>query len=111
MLSVCTVDDIPEDEARGFRIGETSLFVVRRDDALHVYRNSCPHLGIELNWIPDQFLDREGSLIQCSTHGALFRIEDGECLAGPCHGAALEVIPHRIVDGQLLVALDDTTQK
>jgi nitrite reductase/ring-hydroxylating ferredoxin subunit len=108
MQPVCAANDIPEDEARGFQVGEASIFVVRRDGAFHVYRNSCPHLGIELNWMPDQFLDSDGALIQCSTHGALFRIEDGECLAGPCRGKALETIPHRVVDGRLLVALDGT---
>ncbi|MEE8263379.1 MAG: Rieske (2Fe-2S) protein, partial [Gammaproteobacteria bacterium] len=40
-------------------------------------------------WVPDQFLDETGNLLQCATHGALFRIEDGFCVAGPCTGASL----------------------
>jgi len=28
-------------------------------------------------------------LIQCATHGALFRIRDGYCVAGPCAGQGL----------------------
>jgi nitrite reductase/ring-hydroxylating ferredoxin subunit len=44
----------------------------------------CPHLGIPLNWAPERFLDLDGTLIQCSSHGALFQIDSGECIAGPC---------------------------
>ncbi|MNT92136.1 hypothetical protein D3C72_2333610 [compost metagenome] len=42
-----------------------------------------------MEWLPDQFLDSSGSLIQCATHGALFLIESGECVAGPCAGESL----------------------
>ena len=65
------------------------LFVVRRKDRYFAYVNRCPHTGITLNWLPDRFLDVSEQLIQCSTHGALFRIEDGLCLRGPCVGASL----------------------
>lgn len=67
-----------------------TAFLVRRGGRLYGYINRCPHIGIELNWLPNQFLDLSGELIQCSTHGALFRIEDGHCIHGPCHGDQLE---------------------
>jgi nitrite reductase/ring-hydroxylating ferredoxin subunit len=35
----------------------------------------------------------------CSTHGALFRVEDGVCLAGPCQGDRLEPYPIVVRDG------------
>ena len=44
---------------------------------------------------PDQFLDPSNSLIQCATHGALFLIENGECVAGPCAGQSLTAIECR----------------
>lgn len=71
-----------ETESRNF-------FLVQFDGNLYAYENWCPHLGVELNWMPDQFLESGGDLIICSTHGALFRIEDGHCLSGPCQGANL----------------------
>ena len=46
-----------------------------------------PSSGIELNWMPDQFLESGGDLIICSTHGALFKIDDGLCISGPCQKA------------------------
>jgi len=103
MSNLCNIQDIPEGESKGFNIDGKSVFAVKRDDQVFVYVNSCPHLGIELEWNPDQFLDSEGYYIQCSTHGALFTVETGECVAGPCQGQQLTPAPFAIVDGQILL--------
>lgn len=102
---LCNVEDIPHESSKGFKINGIALFAVRKDGSVHVYRNRCPHLGIELEWNEDQFLDSEGALIQCSTHGALFIIESGECIAGPCRGEALTAIDHVIVGGEVMIEL------
>jgi nitrite reductase/ring-hydroxylating ferredoxin subunit len=96
------VEEIPEGRARGFAPppgGLTGLFAVRRQGQVFVYVNSCPHLGLPLEPVPDRFLDRKGELIVCSAHGARFRIEDGACLSGPCQGDVLEAVAAEIVDG------------
>jgi nitrite reductase/ring-hydroxylating ferredoxin subunit len=80
---------LPGSQSRGFEIAGQKLLAVRKDGQCHVYRNSCPHRGIPLEWLPDQFLDASASLIQCATHGALFLIDSGECVAGPCAGQSL----------------------
>ena len=41
------------------------------------------------------FSTPSASLIQCARHGALFLIESGECVAGPCEGEALHAIDCR----------------
>lgn len=105
-MLLCPLDDIPADGARGFTLGEHSLFAVRRDGGVFVYRNSCPHRGVELNWTEHQFLDLDGELIQCATHGALFLIDSGECVAGPCRGRHLQAIASEVIDGSLHVSLD-----
>ncbi len=90
--ALCRLTDLPQG-SRGLLQDETGrwrLLVVRRGDELHAYRNRCPHTGAPLEWRPHDFLDREGRHILCSLHGALFRIEDGLCLAGPCRGQSLE---------------------
>ena len=94
------VDDIDEASSKGFDLNGTILFAVKKDGELFIYKNSCPHLGIELEWQEDQFLDSDAALIQCSTHGALFIIESGECVAGPCLGQALQKIPFEIVENR-----------
>ena len=94
-----SVDDVPEDNSKGFSItDDLSIFAVKKDGELFVYHNRCPHLGIELEWNEDEFLDSENALIQCCTHGALFIIESGECVAGPCVGDNLQALPFS-VDG------------
>ena len=90
MLRLCAPDELAEGQSRGFEIAEAKLFAVRKDGQLYAYRNRCPHRGIPLEWLPEQFLDSSASLIQCATHGALFLIEGGECVAGPCEGQALQ---------------------
>ncbi len=65
---------------------------VRRSGQVYVYLNRCPHRGVPLEWHADNFLDSSASLIQCASHGALFLIESGECIAGPCEGKSLSPI-------------------
>ncbi|WP_269618106.1 Rieske (2Fe-2S) protein [Zhongshania sp. BJYM1] len=103
MLTLCRIDDIADPGSKGFKFQEKSIFAVRQRGEVYVYRNRCPHIGIELNWQEDQFLDFDDSLIQCSTHGALFIIESGECIAGPCHGKALEQISSKLEDGNIIL--------
>ncbi|CAA0091493.1 Uncharacterised protein [Zhongshania aliphaticivorans] len=103
MHILCRLDDIKDPGSKGFKQGNDSLFVVRQRGEVVVYRNRCPHLGIELNWQEDQFLDYDNSLIQCATHGALFIIESGECVAGPCNGKSLEKIPCKLQDGWVVL--------
>lgn len=90
---LCAADAVPEGAARGFCIrhgdAELQLLLVRGARGLRAYLNSCPHTGVTLDWQPDRFLDEAGRHLQCATHGALFRIEDGFCIAGPCAGQSL----------------------
>ncbi|MGE8353305.1 MAG: Rieske (2Fe-2S) protein [Pseudomonas protegens] len=92
MKFLCAGSDIPEAGSRGFQLAGLKLFAVRREGQAYVYANHCPHRGVPLEWQPDQFLDPSASLIQCATHGALFLIESGECVAGPCSGQFLRAI-------------------
>lgn len=101
MTRLCDTTDIEDDSSKGFTIGEDNIFAVKKDNQIYVYQNKCPHLGVELNWLEDQFLDSEGALIHCTTHGALFLIEDGECVSGPCLGEKLVAIPFTIKNGEI----------
>ena len=89
MIHLCAPGELAEGQSRGFTRNDLNLLLVRRDGQVYAYRNRCPHRGIPLEWQPDQFLDHSASLIQCATHGALFLIESGECVAGPCSGQSL----------------------
>ncbi len=110
---LCDISTLGDPGSRGFVLesqgGSVALFVVRRGELLMAYKNSCPHTGVNLEWQPDQFLDLSNSYIQCATHGALFRLEDGYCLRGPCAGDALEPVEVRLEAGQVVVILDRKT--
>lgn len=95
MKFLCAGSELAEGGSRGFVIEGKKLFAVRRGGQVYAYFNRCPHRGVGLEWQPDQFLDPSNSLIQCATHGALFLIEDGECVAGPCAGQSLTAIECR----------------
>ena len=86
MKKLCLFDDVAEGQSKGFIIDGQAYFAVKKDNQFFTYINMCPHLGVPLEWQEDQFLDADGDLIQCSTHGALFIIESGECVSGPCQG-------------------------
>lgn len=92
---LCQQQDIKETQARGFEIAinakqqPLAVLLLRYDNELYCYQNRCPHLGIPLNWQPDDFLSIEHTHIQCSTHGALFKPDDGQCIMGPCNGEQL----------------------
>jgi nitrite reductase/ring-hydroxylating ferredoxin subunit len=84
--------------SRGFTVtsgaGEkVEIFIVLKDGAFTGWLNHCPHKGMPLEWRPDDFLDDEGEHIICATHGAIFDIEDGSCLGGPCRGHGLSPVP------------------
>ncbi|MFW6066706.1 MAG: Rieske (2Fe-2S) protein [Myxococcota bacterium] len=74
--------------------GYTREALVLRDQGgtVRAYLNLCKHLPIPLDGGSRRFLGRDGRHLECGTHGATYRIEDGLCVAGPCEGARLDAI-------------------
>lgn len=105
---LCSLDDIPDGEGREFFVGDgetkRSIVVVRRGDRVYGYVNSCPHNYIALNDLPDRLVTYDHEWIICSTHGAVFRYEDGYCEDGPCKGRSLEKYDVRIVNRTIVAA-------
>jgi nitrite reductase/ring-hydroxylating ferredoxin subunit len=79
------------------------IFVININNNYFAYVNRCPHTGVNLNWQPNQFFDIENHFIQCATHGALFRFDDGYCVRGPCAGGKLQSLALKIQDGDIYV--------
>ena len=103
---LCRLADLPVGVSKGIVLQPAGryadLIVVRTATGCFAYRNCCPHTGAPLEWEPDRFLDVTGTLIQCGLHGALFRIEDGYCLAGPCAQQRLQAVAVTEQDGWLV---------
>jgi nitrite reductase/ring-hydroxylating ferredoxin subunit len=108
MLKLCALDEITDGAALGIDTPDGELILVRQGRAVVAYRNVCPHLGIELNFQPDVFLDTEERYIQCSNHGALFQIDDGLCVYGPCHGESLHAQTVQVIDGFVCLTPETT---
>jgi len=106
-IEVGLLAEIENPGCREFSIGEGDWpfrgFVVRKDDAIFAYQNVCVHVGHPLNWSPNRFLTKDGSAIICASHGAMYRIESGDCFAGPGSGKALCKVDAVVRDGVVFV--------
>jgi nitrite reductase/ring-hydroxylating ferredoxin subunit len=107
-VTLCPLDAIADGAARNFvlqmRAGRFHGFVVRRDDAVHGYVDRCPHAGVPLARTLDDYLTPDRGLIACGWHGALFEIDGGRCVGGPCIGEALTAWPVAVQDGRIVTA-------
>ena len=107
---ICPLHELADPGARGFTMGQGEWplkgFVVRQGESVYGYVNHCPHAGFPLNWQPDQFLVPGGTTIRCVMHGALFEMETGSCISGPCPGLGLQPLPVHVRHGYVL--LDDS---
>ncbi len=101
------LDELEDPGCREFRIGAGDWpfrgFVVRQGDEVFAYQNYCMHVGHPLNFKPDSFLTKDNSLIICASHGALYEIDTGVCVAGPCPGKTLRSVQVDVVAGEIVV--------
>jgi nitrite reductase/ring-hydroxylating ferredoxin subunit len=93
-VKLCQLNDIEDGDSAAFQIetpdGKRNIIAVRKAETIHAYVNSCPHIGAPLDFQPGNFLNHDKTYIMCSTHGALFQINDGLCISGPCADKHLE---------------------
>lgn len=107
-VALTLLENIAIGTARNFvlQIGETRFigFIVRTQTLVSGYADTCPHMQLPLAQELDGYLTQDARYIACSWHGALFDIETGLCVAGPCHGQALHKWPLEIHDGVIVTA-------
>jgi len=104
---ICSLIDLPDPGSKEFKIERSQWplygFVVRKGDAIAAYVNRCPHAGHPLNLRPDRFFTPDESLLMCNSHGALFDVATGRCVAGPCSGKSLTPIPIRVEGDEIVL--------
>lgn len=100
-LDATGAKEIIFNDADGARV---SVFVVRYNDQIAAFINSCPHARLPLNFRNDQFFDVTGQYILCANHAATFDVYTGQCVRGPCKGKALQKFTVNVVDGTVLGA-------
>ena len=108
-VAVGPVNDIDDPGCREFTLGDGEWpfkgFIVRQGNEIYAYQNYCVHAGHPLNWKPDSFLTLDGSQIICASHGAVYEIKSGLCVAGPCPGKKLRALDVEIRDGVVVVCM------
>ncbi len=108
MTALCGLHELDATGARGVILPDgRDLVVVRTEDGVRAYVNSCAHQGVPLEMFPDRFLDSGRRHLVCTAHGARFRVEDGMCVSGPCLGKRLHAVSIRIRLGQIESLEDD----
>ena len=104
-IAVGRLDELADPGCREFQIGAGDWpfrgFVVRRGEQVFAYQNFCAHVGHPLNWVPDGFLNKKDTAIQCASHGAQYEIDTGLCFAGPCIGKSLRKVDVELRDGEI----------
>lgn len=104
---LCSLSAIDDGSAKEFiyRNGNNiyDIFIQRQGENAFAYTNVCPHAGTPLNMDEGRFMEKTGRYLMCHTHGALFQLEDGFCVAGPCNGASLKGVEILVVDGNITV--------
>jgi nitrite reductase/ring-hydroxylating ferredoxin subunit len=107
-VALAPLSDIADGTARNFvlqmRAGRFHGFVVRRGAAAVGYVDRCPHAGVPLARQLDDYLTPSGEMIACSWHGALFTLDDGLCVGGPCLGQRLTAWPVTVTNGIVTTA-------
>ncbi|MCA6116871.1 Rieske 2Fe-2S domain-containing protein [Bradyrhizobium sp. WSM 1738] len=111
VFTVCHADAIERGGAKGFSLsridesGESRPFpivVVRTfGNDYYGYLNRCPHDGVWLNIGSGEFFSSDRAFIRCGRHGAIFEIDSGFCIDGPCNAKALEPVALAVVDGDV----------
>jgi nitrite reductase/ring-hydroxylating ferredoxin subunit len=82
---------------------EAEALLVNYQGRLFAYLNRCPHIGISLDWVENRFFTVDGRYLMCANHGAVFEPATGECVWGPCVGAALQNL-ELVIEGEEIFA-------
>jgi nitrite reductase/ring-hydroxylating ferredoxin subunit len=100
---------IADGSAREYTFGRGttvfSMFVVRRGEQVYGYLNLCPHYSSRLNCREGEFMNSDGTRIQCTAHFAEFRIEDGFGVEGAAEGCWLDPVPVHVEHGMIVISI------
>ncbi len=100
---------LQEKTPQGFTIEKSDRkfhgVVIKKGNHYFAYENRCCHLPVTLDLLDNDFLNEEGDAIQCHMHGAVYEMETGHCIAGPCLDAFLNKL-QVIEEGEYLCVME-----
>lgn len=105
LVALAQIEDGGFAEVEATVEGDAESLILHRDGSdVRAWLNVCPHAGRRLDWAPGKFLKSKAGLLVCAVHGASFELVRGECVAGPCRGAALRAVAVAVADGEVVLA-------
>jgi len=78
--------------------GRHDIVLIKLNNEIKAYENNCPHQNVPLNEAYKIDVNPFENTMKCSVHDAFFKIEDGECIDGPCLGEHLTPVSIRVDD-------------
>lgn len=84
------------------------VILTRRNGDVLAYENRCQHWRDVRLDKGDGARTRDGEIV-CAKHGAIFAVESGECVHGPCMGAALAPVSVSVAGGEVTLDSPDWT--
>jgi len=66
-------------------------FAVRYEGHVQAYLNRCAHVAMEMDYREGHFFDQSKRWLICSTHGALYAPQSGQCMGGPCRTGLIKI--------------------
>jgi len=100
-VSVALADELAPGQRKLAFVDGRSIVLFNVAGTIHAIDNSCPHNGASL--ASGQL---EGCMLRCPAHGLRFDLRTG-CVPG-AGGLSLTTFPVRVVDGKLVVTLEDS---
>ena len=105
MHLICKTSDLKPDivELHTIQSGEKSISIVITivQGKVFAYENKCPHTWLALTTASNDINSGCKQYIQCSSHFAQFRKDNGYCVYGPCKGQSLIKLNTGIENGNI----------
>lgn len=103
--ALCRVEDLRPGASKKFTVFRNGqilpAFLIRYEGKFYAYLNECAHVARPLDWDDNNFFTEDKKLLVCSSHGAVYNPETGECVSGPCLGESLQCVHIEVADGKI----------
>lgn len=99
---ICSTGDVADGVVISLSLGDYPVLVSRRNGAVVVFVNACPHQFLPLDQ-RGNIISANGSRLICSNHHAEFDRDTGKGLEGEGIGCRLSLVPTTERDGMIVV--------
>lgn len=106
LVRLCSIDDVPDGEARRFDVGDDRIAVVHLDGEWYAIGDECSHADFSL---AEGAVDDLDCALECWKHGSLFSLKTGEPLTLPAT-RPVPVYELEVTESEVAVRLSTTAE-